>query len=555
MATAALLKRLNEDVEGISDFLYNWCALYCVFREGREPTRAENVPLIMYFDGQFIVRHAYVDEGNVMFELVDGVGSYEVVKYLDERANFKLPAQSDFDEVFEKTVKEFPLIIKPGDYALGRPVIVGEKNEDSDVKGAGGIEHAPPPSYRLVGLIDSVDPNSKFVVVRVYIRGEHFVSQPYIERVPVIGMDTFESSKESPVRIGAVITTAIKNMDGIGEIVDTSVTVAENGEITVGTVPAASGLSDLYSSLIEPAFASTSGVNYASAINTQLLYTYAELENRTARNLDTAIKELTHRGAGNTKRAALALHKLLFPKTATKPLGQPTKGASAHDKATIENLRQELQTKDVEVAKYESDLRILSLELTDKETQILQLRKDVDIARTATGDKQIAVLAKANTGLQKRLDKAEKAIDRLKGENSGLSTENNQLRRQVTQVDNLQRDVSVLENKRDNLKRDLRARDAQIDRLTSELNAARAGKPPPFEPVKPAKKSTRRAESPKVRDLSDEIGRLASQIVALKAHIRHNPDDYHAKAQLNDKQRVLEGKSSRLFELMRLSRH
>jgi hypothetical protein len=545
MATADLLLRLKTK-EGRSESLYEWCALYCVFRD-REPRTAQNLPLIKYLGDPFIIRQAYVKKGVAKLAMADVNGSYELADYNED--DFSPPDEDELAEAFGLTAGEAFGLLSLELLGSGTLVLVDDPNEDSDTTGPGGIVHAPTPSYKIVGIIPpEAPPTETAVTVRVYVRGEHFVPDPYNVTVPIMGVDKFYSAQDDDsarLLISNAIRKAYNNLDGLGSVKDAAVKVSANGEIELGTPPTKFSIEALYRDNVTPALSTPQGQAYADAVDTPMLYTYVETKD--VGQLNKAIDSLraaANKGAADTLEAAEKLRDLLFPGAASKPVVTTTPTISTTDEAVVEDLRQEVQEAEAEAARCKADNAQLQLDLTESRDQVAELAQELERAREQTAGEAVTALQAENRDLGADLQQARTHIRELETRLDQCMAEGDANRAAAAQVGGLKREITALTGERDGL-------DAEVRRLEIALEAALAGKPPPAEPVEPPKKPTRRAESADVRALSEEIDRLAKQIVTLKERIRRNPDDNDAKVQLADKQRVLEAKSSRLFELMR----
>lgn len=579
MATKELLDALAKtsppNGETWHTFLYKWCAKYCVFRNSvrdgqRAPAKMSDLPLLKYMRRNVMIRQVYVDGKDVKFDVVNSLAVRSVETYTGNATKFSVPVDSVFSTAYASTIDREGVVFVAGAFMVpGTVVLVDnlqwkkETPEKSKMAGVGGIAHAPPPNYRIVGVVSHnvAAPlgDSKTVVVTVFVRGEHFVSEPYDVTVPIMGHDTFYAASNSDDNkvVNEALTTAYENLIGLGSVNQALIRVDTVNQVFVGvTVAQGRRMVEFFDADVKSVFSGPKGKEYAKALNAPMLHTYAALKDFGVKQLNAAISSLSkaHDTPKDLRQAAAEMKALLFPKAAT-PIEPPGGGAkpgsrtSTTDAAKITQLEANLVRVRTELDKktkaVDQSQRSRDAERAESERTLSTVTQERDVALGKLRASEIAVQKQTKLASERNME-----VERLWGE---LDTSERVLR-ETREAGGATE--SVLAENRDlkglveTLRGDLRTVNAENASLMQDLNTALA-RPSTGRRRVELPRTVKKAPTRKMYEMREEIGVLAKAIVMLKDLLRRNPADAKVATMLHQKERERDEKSHALFALMR----
>ncbi len=457
MATTELFQLLNKDGL-VEEDLYKWCAMYCRFRN--DVRTALDVPVVLYLRKPYVIRHVYITKKDgVTIVMVTKTGAKVTVNYEKVKKRLAIPKPETFAAVHGETLEQVNILGDPmllSDRAL---VLVDIQIDDSDSTGTAGIIHAPAPSYRIVGVIPQEFPvsnESDVVIVRAYIRGEHFLKEAVDIRVPIYGHDSYKSATaDNPDindAIGKAITKAYDNLDGLPGISEHTITVDKAGRISVAGVEDPFPNIALFHDSFKGKFNSEKGEKYWNAINEPILHTYASGADFSGPALDMAITNLdgAQKGADPIRKAASKMAKRLFPKG--KGAVGEADGDDTTDKNTIERLKGELEEARDGEARLQKEQDELSVGLARAKAEAVRLAR--------AGPDALAAVQRELVEVRDHADHLEKALKACNAEGEEFS-------RRLRGMEDLGRE-------RDQLKRTLADFRKQIFSMSQDANALRA---------------------------------------------------------------------------------
>ena len=532
MATKELLKRLeagpSKSKEDDAKFFYEWCAKYCVFRDEGSVKNATDMPVISYRKRAGVVRNVYRDEDGFKLDFASKLGKREVVAFDDKKVT-DATAKQKLD-VKDLTATKADALIVVDAANPGALVLVDEPVVEGVEVGAGGVAGAPHPSYSIVGTLTKVEPTRNTVMV--YARGGHFVLKPYPVSIPVNGMDKIYNVQVGADRqkIADALTGAYQNLGGLGDLsinATTKVAVDENGAFKLGGKKAGDNLADFHRDKVAEKFNTEEGTAYAAALAQKAVYTYVSDFSVLDEQLELVVATL--RGAnvaGAVKLRDVATQMLaLFPgEGGTPPVTTQPGEAEALRRQLGEGAQQieELQAQLAEARRnvgaetLRRQLREGAQQIEELQAQLAEARRNVgaETSRTiASLEDKVDVLEKTNLELNRKMDLL--GIT-MRGQDEDLTASRASERELRDQIRRLQ--AKVLDVGGD------------------------PGK---------AIREPKNLKTDEVRTVRVQIDQLAMAIVALRTHLRRNPNDVASERQLRKKEAQRDALSGKLFDLTR----
>ena len=358
--------------------VYSWCVKYCTFRDGRQPKRAADVPVVMDDDSAKLVRHAFLEKGRIQLIVATARRLSAQVALSDMSPPQDESAQTT---ILNHTAGSVGVAkIDVSELKQGAIVMIGSRDKNNfDLIGAGGIINAAPPNYRIVGVVASdVQETDQSVSVQVMIRGQHFTSSALLGSdslvvdVPVMGLDKFTTGNSNEDRgvIESAIQRAYNSMYGDGTGVSPAgVSVPTSTTVTVSE--RTGSLARLHAEAVGRMVGKAT--SYAEAMRVPIMYSYATGKSNVLNDdLGRAILQLEESGVAGVKNtivAARAVRTKLFGVATVRVGDTNTKGFPPDAIAKVKGL--------------EAQLREAQQLLDAEQKKVTELERQLAVAPTA----------------------------------------------------------------------------------------------------------------------------------------------------------------------------